>query len=74
MAQKPEFADVEFKVYEFGESEPYIGTRENGPDTNTILNSRASFLMLLKPGTSVNEAEQLAQHLNNSVQRISLQF
>jgi hypothetical protein len=74
MSKKSEFADVRFRVSEFGDGEPYLSTQENGPNTNSILNGTTSFLMTLQKGTTIAEAEKLADHLNQHVAKISLQF
>jgi hypothetical protein len=74
MANKPEFADVRFRVTEFADGTPYLSTQENGPDTNTVLNSHTNFIMLLKKGITMNDAEALKEHLNKHVSQISLQF
>lgn len=73
MTQLTEFADVRFKVAEFAGGEPILNTYENGPNSNTILNSRTDFLMILKPGTSIEDAQRLADHLNKNVKQISIQ-
>jgi hypothetical protein len=52
---------------------PYIGTLENGPAGNTILNDTTSFLMTLKKGTTMGEAQKLVEHLNQVVEQISIQ-
>jgi hypothetical protein len=74
MSKKSEFADVRFKVSEFGDGEPYLSTQENGPNTNATLNGTTAFLMTLQKGTTITEAESLADHLNKHVAQISLQF
>jgi hypothetical protein len=73
MTLKAEFADARFKVYEFGDGEPFIGTLENGPATNTILNATTSFLMTLQRGTTMDDAERLVDQLNRLVRKISIQ-
>ena len=73
MITKSEFADVRFKVQEFDGGVPYIGTLENGPASNTILNDTTSFLMTLKKGTTMGEAQKLVEHLNQVVEQISIQ-
>jgi hypothetical protein len=52
---------------------PYIGTLENGPPSNATLNDTASFLMTMKKGTTMGEAQKLVEHLNQLVEQISIQ-
>jgi len=73
MSSKAEFADARFKVSEFAGGEPFISTLENGPTTNKILNHTTSFIMILKDGTTFEEAERLADHMNKHVKQISIQ-
>jgi hypothetical protein len=73
MTFKAEFADAQFKTYEFGDGTPYIGTVEGGPKTNSILNGTTSFLMTLQNGTTMDEAGRLVDHLNQLVKQISIQ-
>lgn len=73
MSVKAEFADAQFKTYEFGDGTPYIGTVEGGPKTNAILNGTTSFMMILQKGTTIDEAGQLVDHLNQLVKQISIQ-
>jgi hypothetical protein len=65
-----EFADVRFKVCEGGE-EWYLCTLENGPATNTILHDRLSLGLLLKKGTSFEEAKTIAAYLNQHITKIA---
>lgn len=73
MAKYSEFADVRFSTAEFSEGEPFITTLENGPKTNTILDDKTNFLLILKEGTTPHEAERLVHELNAHVKQISLQ-
>jgi len=73
MTQNAEFADVRFKVSEFAEGEPFISTLEGGPTSNTILNDRTDFLMILKDGITLEQAKSLVEHLNQHVKQISIQ-
>ena len=73
MPTKTEFADARFKVAEFSGGVPYINTLENGPKSNTILNDTTSFLMTLKKGTTMEDAERLVEQLNQFVEQISIQ-
>jgi hypothetical protein len=40
---------------------------------HTILNDTTSFLMTLKKGTTMGEAQKLVEHLNQVVEQISIQ-
>jgi hypothetical protein len=73
MTFKAEFADGTFKLREWPDGSPYIGTLENGPKTNSILNETTSFLMTLQEGTTMDEAGRLVDHLNQLVKQISIQ-
>lgn len=73
MSGKSEFADERFKTYEWGDGTPYMGTLEGGPDSNAILNGKNAFLMTLKKGTSMDEALELVNHLNQHVAQTSIQ-
>ena len=73
MSTKSEFPDATFKTYEFGGGSPFIGTLENGPKTNAILNDKTSFLITLQAGTTTDEAGRLVDNLNQLVKQISIQ-
>lgn len=73
MPTKAEFADARFQVSEFAKGEPFISTLENGPQTNKILSATTAFIMILKDGTTHEEAERLVQHMNAHVKQISIQ-
>ena len=60
-------------MQEFDGGVPYIGTLENGPASNTILNDKTSFMMTLMKGTTMGEAQKLVEHLNQVVEQISIQ-
>ncbi len=48
MSAKNEFSDVQFKACEDADGTPYIGTHENGPKTNLVLNDKLSLALRLK--------------------------
>ncbi|WP_109485444.1 hypothetical protein [Occallatibacter savannae] len=73
MTKFSEFADVRFSAAEFAEGEPFITTLENGPKTNTILDDKTDFLLILKAGTTPHQAERLVHELNAHVKQIGLQ-
>lgn len=73
MLNKSEFADVRFRVSEFGGGEPFISTLENGPGTNSVLNDKNNFIMILNDGTTTEEEKRLVKHLNAHVKQISIQ-
>jgi hypothetical protein len=71
MSAKNEFADVRFKVYEYDDGTPYIGTLEDGPKTNLVLNDKLSLSLQLKKGTSFEEAETIVAYLNQHITRVA---
>jgi len=66
-----EFADVRFKVCEYGNGELYLCTLENGSASNTILHSRLSIGLQLKKGTSFEDAQSIAAYLNEHVTKMT---
>jgi hypothetical protein len=58
------FADVRFKVCET-ENEPYICTLED-------VHPKVSMSLLLKKGTSFDEAQIIVQYLNDHITRVHL--
>lgn len=74
MSEKTEFADVRFKANEFGDGTFYLGTLENGPKTNSILNDTTDITLLFKKGISFHEAQAVASYLNERVERVGLRF
>lgn len=74
MSRISEFANVQFRVHEsIDDQPPFIGTRENGPTTNELLDDKTDFLMLLYKGTTLDEAQKLVHLLNEQVRQIGLQ-
>ena len=67
-----EVADVRFKVCEYGDGEPYLCTLENGSASNTILHDRLSLGFQLKKGISFNEAQAVADYLNQHITRAAV--
>ena len=61
MSSKTEFADVSFKASDNEGSPQYIGTRENGPPTNTILHDKLDFRLRLKPGIDYDDAVEITR-------------
>jgi hypothetical protein len=70
MSAKNEFADVHFKACEYEDGTPYIGTDENGPETNSVLNEKLSLSLQLKKGTSLEEARTIVNYLNQHIIRM----
>ena len=70
-AQKNEFADVKFKVCQYDDGTPYIGTLENGPKTNSVLNERLSLSLQLKKDTSFEKARTIVSYLNQHITRVA---
>ena len=66
-----EFADVRFKVGEYGDGEPYLCTLENGAASNTILHDKLSLRFQLKKGTSLSAANTIADYLNQHITRVA---
>lgn len=58
---------MRFKVSEFGDGVLFISTLENGPASNSVLNDTTSFLMTLKQGATMPDAQKLVEHLNQMV-------
>jgi hypothetical protein len=71
MSANNEFADVRFKACEYEDGTPYIGTDENGPKTNSVLNEKFSLSLQLKEGTSHEEARTIVNYLNQHVTRVA---
>jgi len=71
MSTKNEFADVQFKASEYGDGTPYIGTLEDGPKTNLVLNDKLSLSLQLRKGTSFERAKAIAAYLNQHVTRFA---
>ena len=67
-----ERAPISFRVCEDAEGNPYIGTRENGPNTNSILNERTSLYFGLFKGTDMEEAEKIVAFLNANISSVGL--
>ena len=67
-----EFADARFRVSE-GVNNLFLSTYENGPDSNKILDSKTNFLIILREGTTMQEAEALKDQLNRHISKISIQ-
>jgi hypothetical protein len=74
MSDKTEFAKVRFKACDNEGAVRFIGTLENGPDSNTVLHSRLDFRLQLKPGHTFEEAEQIARYLNEHIAQLSVTF
>jgi hypothetical protein len=71
MIAKNEFADVQFKACEYEDGTPYVGTHENGPKTNLVLNEKLSLSLQLKKGTSFEEAQTIVSYLNQHITRVA---
>jgi hypothetical protein len=71
MSTKNEFADVRFKVCEYGDGTPYIGTYENGPKTNSILHEYLALGFQLNKGISHAEAQNIVEYLNRYIIRVT---
>lgn len=71
MSAKNEFADVRFKACEYEDGTPYVGTHENGPKTNLVLNEKLSLSLQLKRGTSREEAQTIVRYLNQHIIRVA---
>ena len=71
MSAKNEFADVQFKACQYEDGTPYIGTHENGPKTNSVLNEKLSLSLQLKKGTSYEEAQTIVDYLNDHITRVA---
>ena len=67
MNEKSEIVDVKFKVCEFEGGIPFICTLENGPLNNLILHGELSQYLILREGTSWQDAENLVRLLNEHV-------
>jgi len=72
MSAKKEFADVQFKACEYEDGTPYIGTDENGPKTNLVLNEKLSLSLQLKKSTSHEEAQIIVSYLNQHITRVAV--
>jgi hypothetical protein len=70
MSTKTEFADVQFKANQYDDGTPYIGTLEDGPKTNLVLNDKLSLSLQLRNGTSFEKAETIAAYLNQHITRV----
>jgi hypothetical protein len=71
---KFEVADVRFKVCEFGDGTPYLCPLEGGPKNNKVFNADNLFAIHLKDGTTMQEAEALAAHLNKFATKLGITF
>jgi hypothetical protein len=71
---RAEFAELRFRVSEGAEGQLFLSPLEGGPKTNTVLNSSNLLSLGLKAGTNMEEAEQLARHLNKYVTHIGITF
>jgi hypothetical protein len=70
---KHEFMDVRSKVSDSeGGNELSLSTLESGPPTNTVLNDKALFSIILKPGTTPPEAQQLCRQLDKYVTKVNI--
>jgi hypothetical protein len=69
---RTEHAPVSFRVCEDAEGKPFIGTRENGPKTNSILNEHANLFLSLVEGKDIHEAERIVAFLNDNISAVSL--
>jgi hypothetical protein len=66
---------VRFKANEFGDGKTfYLGTLENGPRTNSILNETTELTLLFKKGISFPEAQAVASYLNERLEKVGLRF
>ena len=69
-----EFADVRFKACDNEGTIQFIGTQENGPDINSILNGKLNFRLQLKPGTTFEQATEITEYLNDHISKLSVTF
>jgi hypothetical protein len=69
---RTEHAPIRFRVCEDADGNPYIGTQEDGPKTNIVLNQHASLFFRLSEGTKIKEAENIVAFLNDNIVSVSL--
>lgn len=67
-----EFANARFKAEDNEGPTQFIGTLENGPATNTVLHDKASFRLKLKAGHTFEQAQSVADFLNEHIDGLSV--
>ena len=74
MEARNEWQEVRFRTAELDGGRLYLDTTEDGPDSNKVLNSRASIYLILKDGITFAETDALRDHINRFVQMIGVQI
>jgi len=71
---KLELTPGRVRVSEWADGSPYLSLAEDGPTTNTVLNHNHQLAIHLKDGTSMAEAEALANYMNKYVKQLGITF
>ncbi len=67
-----EFAKIRFRVCEFEDGTPYLGTEENGPASNTVLHDKMNVTLRFKSGVTSEQAQEIKNYLNQHIEQISV--